>query len=89
VFKINLSAMKGNSIITDENARAFSHAIKLLDHSITELRRVAHNIMPETLVHYGLKAAFEDFVSRVRTDNTPELDFQFFGRKAGILLSLK
>jgi two-component system NarL family sensor kinase len=79
--KINLSTMKGNSIITDENAEAFSHAIKLLDHSITELRRVAHNMMPETLVHYGLKAAFEDFVSRIRTDKTPDIEFQFFGEE--------
>ena len=77
--KINLSTMKGNSIITDENAEAFNHAISLLDHSITELRRVAHNMMPETLVHYGLKAAFEDFVSRIRTENVPGIDFQFFG----------
>jgi signal transduction histidine kinase len=79
--KINLSAMKGNSIITDENAEAFNHAIKLLDHSITELRRVAHNMMPETLVHYGIKAAFEDFVTRIRNENTPEIDFQFFGEE--------
>jgi two-component system, NarL family, sensor kinase len=77
--KINLSSMKGNSIITNENAEAFNHAIGLLDHSIKELRRVAHNMMPETLVHYGLKTAFEDFISRIGTDNTPEIDFQFFG----------
>ncbi|NVO21078.1 MAG: sensor histidine kinase [Bacteroidetes bacterium] len=79
--KINLSAMKGNSIITEENAQAFDHAIKLLDHSITELRRVAHNMMPETLVHYGLKAAFEDFISRMRTEDLPGIDFQFFGEE--------
>jgi two-component system, NarL family, sensor kinase len=79
--KINLSSMKGNSIITDENAEAFNHAIGLLDHSITELRRVAHNMMPETLVHYGLKVAFEDFVSRISTENTPQIDFQFFGQE--------
>ncbi|MBK7030362.1 MAG: hypothetical protein IPH45_14690 [Bacteroidales bacterium] len=62
--KINLSSMKGNSIISNENADAFENAIRLLDHSITELRRVAHNMMPETLVHYGLKTAISEFIQR-------------------------
>lgn len=79
--KINLSSMKGNSILSDENADAFNHALNLLDHSITELRRVAHNMMPETLVHYGLKAAFQDFITRIRTDQTPAIEFQFYGQE--------
>jgi two-component system, NarL family, sensor kinase len=77
--KINLSAMKGNSIITSENARAFDHAIKLLDTSISELRRVAHNLMPETLNHYGLKTALHDFAGEMKTNLTTELSFGFFG----------
>ncbi|MBK7031220.1 MAG: histidine kinase dimerization/phosphoacceptor domain-containing protein [Bacteroidales bacterium] len=56
--KINLSTMKGNSIITDENAEAFGHAIKLLDHSITELRRVAHNMMPRNTYALWAKGCF-------------------------------
>ncbi|MBK7214354.1 MAG: sensor histidine kinase [Bacteroidales bacterium] len=79
--KINLSSMKGDSIISEENAEVFNHALRLLDHSITELRRVAHNMMPETLVHYGLKVAYEDFINRIRTDQTPKIDFQFFGEE--------
>jgi signal transduction histidine kinase len=77
--KINLSAMKGNSIITSENAQAFNHAIKLLDTSITELRRVAHNLMPETLNHYGLKTALNDFTAEMNNNPTTALTFSFFG----------
>lgn len=33
----------------------------MLDGSIRELRRVAHNLMPESLRRYGLKAALSDF----------------------------
>ena len=77
--KINLSSMKGNSIITSENAQAFDHAIRLLDNSISELRRVAHNLMPETLNHYGLKTALHDFIGEM--GNNPEVmfTFSFFG----------
>jgi len=77
--KINLSSMKGNSIITSENAQAFDHAIKLLDTSISELRRVAHNLMPETLNHYGLKTALNDFISEMSKNPSTELTFSFFG----------
>lgn len=77
--KINLSSMKGNSIITSENAQAFDHAIKLLDTSISELRRVAHNLMPETLNHYGLKTALNDFIGEMSKNPSTELTFSFFG----------
>ena len=77
--KINLSAMKGNSIITSENAQAFDHAITLLDTSISELRRVAHNLMPETLNHYGLKTALHDFIGEMSKNPATELTFSFFG----------
>ena len=77
--KINLSSMKGKSIITSENAQAFDHAIKLLDTSISELRRVAHNLMPETLNHYGLKTALNDFIGEMNKNPSNELTFSFFG----------
>lgn len=77
--KINLSAMKGNSILTSENAETFDNAIRLLDTSISELRRVAHNLMPETLNRYGLKIALTDFITEISSDQTPALTFHFFG----------
>ncbi len=77
--KLNLSSMKGNSILTSENAETFDHAIRLLDTSISELRRVAHNLMPETLNRYGLKTALNDFVNELSSDGPPVLSFRFFG----------
>jgi signal transduction histidine kinase len=78
-IKINLSAMKENAVITHENISAFNHAISLLDTSITELRRIAHNLMPETLNHYGLKTAVEDFCTQVSPAGPPQIGLQFFG----------
>jgi signal transduction histidine kinase len=51
-----------------ENAR------DLLDQSINELRRVAHHLMPESLLRYGLKASLEDFIHSV-----PNAQFHYFG----------
>jgi len=78
-IKINLSSMKGNAVITHENVNAFNHALSLLDTSISELRRIAHNMMPETLNHYGLKTALEDFCTQVSPAGQPVLGLQFFG----------
>lgn len=77
-LKLNLSTMKGNSIMTAENEEAFRQALHLLDTSIHELRRVAHNLMPETLSHYGLRLALSDFVAEFRQSGAG-VHFDFFG----------
>jgi signal transduction histidine kinase len=50
------------------------NAREMLDRSIDELRRVAHHMMPESLLRYGLKASLEDFCLSV-----PNAKFHYFG----------
>lgn len=59
--KFAMSNMKGNIILTEENANAFNNVILQLDQSIAELRRVSHNMMPESLIKYGLKETLENY----------------------------
>lgn len=61
VIKLNLTHMKGNAILPETDIPTFENALEMLDGSIRELRRVAHNLMPESLMRYGLKAALSDF----------------------------
>ena len=77
--KLKLSSMKENSIITSENLAHFNHALDLLDTSIAEMRRVAHNLMPETLVHYGLRTALSDFIRQVSPEGAPQIRLSNFG----------
>ena len=42
--------MKENLIMAPCNALAFERSIDMLDSSIREMRRVAHNIVPEMLL---------------------------------------
>jgi signal transduction histidine kinase len=77
--KIALNTMKGNVILADESVRVFNHALGLLDGSITELRRVAHNMMPEALVKLGLKNALSDFCLELDKVNPIHILFQFYG----------
>ena len=59
--------MKGNLILPESDVPLFQNAVGLLDKSIAELRRVARNLMPESLMRYGLRAALTDFCSGVET----------------------
>lgn len=72
VVKLNLE--KGN----------YNKVTELLDESIEELRRVAHHIMPESLMYAGLKVSLEDFCCVI-----PNAHFQFIGEDTRLDRSLE
>jgi signal transduction histidine kinase len=74
VVKLNLKEMKHFGIMEEADVERFGKALGMLDQSIGELRRVAHHIMPESLLRYGLKIALEDFCHAI-----PGAHFQYFG----------
>ena len=65
VVKLNLKDMNNFAIIEGIDTIRFGNALDMLDKSIGELRRVAHHIMPESLMRYGLKVSLEDFCHAV------------------------
>ena len=65
-------------IISPENAAAFEKSMGMIDKSITELRRVAHNLMPESLVKFGLDTALKDFCESIEQSGAIELNYQSF-----------
>jgi len=77
--KYSFNHMKRNLIISPENAAAFEKSMDMLDKSIAELRRVAHNMMPETLMKFGLDTALRDFCSSVDQGGAVKLTYQSFG----------
>lgn len=77
--KLILNNMKGNVVLTETNVSQFDHALSLLDNSITELRRVAYNMMPENLLHFGLKKALEEFCNGLNSGTGTSIRFSFFG----------
>ena len=57
-----------------ENDTPKEESLRLLDQTATELRRVAHHLMPEELLQGGLRSALSDFA-----DSVPGARFHFFG----------
>jgi signal transduction histidine kinase len=74
VIKLKMSNMKGGLTIPEEYVGNFNAALEMLDGSIRELRRVAHNLMPESLLKYGLNPAIADFCGGI-----DKLTYHFFG----------
>ncbi len=78
-IKYTLNNMKGNLIMTPENAQAFGRSIDMLDSSIREMRRVAHNMMPEALVKFGLDTAIQDFCYDINNSGALQVQYQSIG----------
>jgi len=57
---------------------AVDGAIRQLDQSLTELRRIARNLMPESLLKLGLEAALGDLCESFMSERTV-IEFQAYG----------
>ena len=78
-IKHSFNTMKGNLILTPENAQAFERSMNMLDSSIKELRMVAHNLMPESLVRFGLDTALKDFCESITGSGKLIVRYHSFG----------
>ncbi len=74
-IKYSFSAMKKNLIMTPENQLVFERSIDMLDSCTKEMRRVAHNMMPESLVKFGLGTAIQDFCNDINESGALQITF--------------
>jgi len=77
--KFSLMNVKTNLIINHENVVMFERSLDMLDTSIQELRRVAHNMMPEALVKFGLDEALKDYCTNINNSGILQVNYQSFG----------
>ena len=78
-IKYSFQTMKGNLVMTPENTQAFERSMDMLDSSIKEMRRVAHNMMPEALVKFGLDTALKDFCNDINQSGALKVNYQSIG----------
>jgi len=84
-IKYSFNTMKGNLIMTPENNQAFERSMDMLDSSIKEMRRVAHNMMPEALVKFGLDTALKDFCNDINQSGALEVSYQSMGLENAVI----
>jgi signal transduction histidine kinase len=72
--RYNLTGLKNGVVLSASDVERFDAAIRLLDDSMREMRRVAHHLMPESLGRAGLKRSIADFCSTI-----PIVTFAYYG----------
>ncbi len=85
--KINLSTWSNNHL--EENQyESFHKILNQLDSSVSELRRVARNLMPESLLNFGLEIALKDLCEFYMKEDL-QIDFQAIDIQKDIPLNLQ
>ena len=77
--KFSLINMKDNLIITPDNMAVFERSLDMLDTSIKELRRVAHNMMPELLAKFGLDEALKEYCNSINATDLVSVKYLSMG----------
>ena len=75
-IKYSFNTMKENLIMTPENHQAFERSMDMLDSSIKEMRRVAHNMMPASLMRFGLDTSLRDFCHDINQSGALQVSYQ-------------
>ena len=78
-IKYSFESIKGDMIMTTDNQQVFERSMDMLDSSIKEMRRVAHNMMPESLLKFGLDTALKDFCNHINKTGAVQIDYLSLG----------
>lgn len=85
--KINLSTWSSNHL-EENHAESFYKILNQLDSSVSELRRVARNLMPESLLNFGLEIALKDLCDFYMKEGL-KIDFQAISIQQDLPLNLQ
>lgn len=77
--KISFSNLRDRIDLIPATAQSYSNTLDQLDRTIAELRKVAHNLMPEALVKFGLNSAVKDFCESLRLAGSTDIIWEQFG----------
>ncbi len=86
-IKINFSAWSSTHLETDQH-EGFNKILHQLDNSVNELRHVARNLMPESLLNFGLETALND-LCEFYTRKDLEIEFQSLNINKDLPLSIQ
>lgn len=79
--KLSFMNIKENLVLSPENSILFETSLRMLDNTISDLRKVAHNLMPEALVKFGLLDAVRDFCDTIQSSSGIKIKYQQFGEQ--------
>lgn len=77
-IKYRLSTLEesGLSPIDTEN---LGKVITMIDDSCTQIRSISHNLMPSSILEYGLIETIKEYLIKINTSDNFRVDFQCYG----------
>ncbi len=84
-MKLSKAVQSGNGAVANGE---LPFIVRQLDASVDDLRRIARNLAPETLLQYGLEVALRDFCKGLEQEGT-SISFQPYGLQADIPRSVQ
>lgn len=64
---------------TFQDSSVFKNTLQLLDDVFREVRKTAHNLMPDLLLHYGLDESLNRYCRNISQSNTIHIDYLSIG----------
>jgi signal transduction histidine kinase len=84
----DLSAIKyrlcslDDAILKDEERESLLKSILLIDSACAQVRSISHNLIPTSILDFGLVETVEQYCAKLSNANPLKLDFQYFGNPA-------
>ncbi len=77
-LKLQFQQARKNTPGLDQNCE-YNDALNLLDQTVAEVRKTAHNLMPELLLLHGLPEAVSLFCKSIQKSQDVKISFQYYG----------
>lgn len=80
-IKFRLSALE-DAIPDHDERETLKKTIEMIDNSCAQVRSISHNLMPASIVDFGLVETIRQFCAKIDSSHPIEIDFQYFGNPA-------
>lgn len=80
-IKYRLSGFDDTCMNPDDNENLLK-TIEMIDNACTQVRRISHNLMPSSILDFGLVETVNQYCSKINNSHPLTLDFQYFGNPA-------
>jgi two-component system, NarL family, sensor kinase len=77
-IKLRLSTLEDSGLSTID-AENLTKVIDMIDESCAQVRSISHNLMPASILEYGLIETVKEYCIKINNSKSFRIDFQFFG----------
>lgn len=77
-IKYRLSGLEDTGL-QSEDRENLEKTIEMIDNACTQVRRISHNLMPSSILDFGLVETANQYCSKINSSHPLSLDFQYFG----------